>query len=235
MSKDDQQRRMTRSDLRHVLHEYGFGLVLFIGSLYAMRAAASQSDAGGWLKSGTVVSLVLMVLASSMAKDPHFEKRLRVRRWMTAIGLVAFGASIAGVFVQLVVGAGYLGPLIYDFLRRSPTAAGVTCIILLGSLAFLIRRYLRAIYGLVEMAVSVQLGMVFMQDRYDDASGAIGGLQWNDAMKGILCTSVYLFVRGADNVDVGLFDEKQHRRDRLWSWFRPRLLVLRSGWNRPGT
>jgi hypothetical protein len=146
----------------------------------------------------------------------------------------AFHRRVWQVFAILSV-VSFLGfalhlarPYLSDMLEaliHAPMPVGLTVIAVTGGSAFVVRRFLRAVYGSIEMSVSLLLGAIFMHDHYDVSHQAFGSIDPKDALKSLLCAAVYLFVRGADNLEVGLFDKDEKKRDRLWLWFRRRYVV----------
>jgi hypothetical protein len=145
----------------------------------------------GWLPASA------MLLGSFVLMNAAEATQQRRPRWMANFMLM-FGLPILAIAVILaVVVIQHLGTITDP---RWKGLAGVGATALAGAALFFIRLQYRIVYGLTEVAVGLYLGW----DKAKALTGPLGAASRDEAfLMAMLTASIYLIVRGMDNVHVG--------------------------------
>jgi hypothetical protein len=192
---------------------FPLGLTLWAGFWYDWIIPVSKWLVIGLLSSGTVSGGLGLARHVSWLQSRSTLHRWVTIAWLSTSGPIILISATGFVFVAI---KGLESAI--DYIRQVPDVVGACLAVFAGVVAFVLRRYLRVTYGLVEISASIYLAMGFVEERYDIARHALGSIDPKDAVKGFWCASVYLLVRGLDNIEVGFVDKDDKKQDRLWIW-----------------
>ncbi len=158
--------------------------------------------------------------------------RKRLFTWRAA-GTILLGSVLGAVFISLSI-LGLLnlmvrvGFFLYGLEASSSRALwGALAILVAGGVAFWLRLRFRCVYGLTEVMVGVVVGVYrLLTDTSSALPSFMGGSGSLQAFLALLTASIYLVVRGLDNMHQGLYKEpKDPMAAKLIERFR-RLLAL---------